>query len=164
MYIFISFILGLIVCPYDYITHHTLSIMQAYFLSTLTFNLTLTLQLWNSYPQKFFWANMIMWQLFLFFTFDQVNKYQVLFTSSYIGSYIAIRGLSIVLGKFPDEQLLLNLIGHREHNQVFRIFGITYFYYMMGVITLTIIGGLIQYFHLLLNEGEKDIEIEVNKK
>lgn len=64
--------------------------------------------------------------------------------TSLIGAYCAVRGISIVLGGFPDEKYLSLLLKHKEFNQIHRIFAGPGFVYLSSITMLFILGVLFQ--------------------
>lgn len=61
-----------------------------------------------------------------------------------MGAYCATRGISIVLGGFPDEKYLKLLLMHKEFNQVSMIFAGPAFIYLFSMTMTFILGVLFQ--------------------
>ena len=55
--------------------------------------------------------------IFAFISF-KLSKHLIIITTSLIGSYLTVRGLSFYLGHFPSESVLIELIKNNEMNQL----------------------------------------------
>ncbi len=87
----------------------------------------------------------------------------IVLATSFTGAYFAIRGLSMVLGKFPDESMMTVLIQKEEFNQLdIMLNSQAYYYYLFAIGLITTIGLFIQYVYRPKNE-EVDNK-EMNEK
>lgn len=86
----------------------------------------------------------------------------ITFASAFAGAYAAVRGLSIVIGRYPDEGLIINLIRKKEFNQLERVFGPSFYFYLAGIVALMIVGIIIQF--MFKPGDEKVIKEDINKK
>jgi len=71
-------------------------------------------------------------------------QYIVIFSTSLIGAYATIRGISMYAGGFPDESLVITLIKNNETSQLDTIFTWRVYLYLASIILLFIIGVIFQ--------------------
>jgi hypothetical protein len=77
---------------------------------------------------------------FAYFLVDQV----VIISTSLIGSYFIIRGISLYAGGFPNENYVIDLIINKEFDTLHDVLGPIFYIYMVGWIILFIIGIVVQ--------------------
>jgi hypothetical protein len=115
--------------------------------------------IFNIEPTKLYWITITICVIICLIFSGLIEKLIFNLVTSIIGAYCAIRGLSIVLGGFPDEKYLFTLLTNKELNQVSRIFAGPAFVYLFTLIMIFIIGILFQsrvISYCSLND-EKDI-------
>ena len=71
-----------------------------------------------------------------------------------IGGYLIIRGASFVIGHYPNESQIIDLIKHKEWDQLKEIRDFYVYLYYIAWILIAIIGTLVQ-FHLIGNDDSK---------
>ena len=71
-----------------------------------------------------------------FFTFNQV----VLIGTSFIGSYLVARGISLYAGGFPNEYLLINQIKSGAISNIDPVF----YAYLVGILIMSVIAYIVQ--------------------
>jgi hypothetical protein len=84
-----------------------------------------------------------------------VVKHVLIFGTSIIGGYLVIRGISFVVGNYPNESQLFDLIKHEEWEQFENISNKYVYLYLGGWILLSIIGIIVQYNHYSDDKEEK---------
>ena len=84
-----------------------------------------------------------------------VVKHVLIFGTSIIGGYLVIRGISFVVGNYPNESQLFDLIKHEEWEQFEQISNKYVYLYLGGWILLSIIGIIVQYNHYSDDKEEK---------
>ena len=84
-----------------------------------------------------------------------VVKHVLIFGTSIIGGYLVIRGISFVVGNYPNESQLFDLIKHEECEQFENISNKYVYLYLGGWILLSIIGIIVQYNHYSDDKEEK---------
>jgi hypothetical protein len=147
-----------------------LSIILGYSAGNILFSFTIGI--FDIDPTKIYWIIIVVCVMICLILSGFIEKFIFSLVTSLIGAYCAVRGLSIVLGGFPDEKYLFTLLTHRELNQVSRIFAGPAFIYLFTLIMIFVLGilfqsGIITHFSLS-NEKENDInnikEITPNEK
>ena len=83
-----------------------------------------------------------------------VVKHVLIFGTAIIGGYLIIRGSSLIIGKYPNESQLLDLVKHEEWEQIDAISNDSYVYfYLFAWFLISLIGIIIQYKS---NKDDKD--------
>jgi hypothetical protein len=102
------------------------------------------------------------------FIFDYIKKNIILISTSFIGAYISIRGLSIGIGHFPDERLVIAMVSKREISQLNRVFGNAFIFYFLTIMILWVIGMMTQWWFAQqlddFKEGSPELNVKVSKK
>jgi len=68
----------------------------------------------------------------------------VIISTSLIGSYFIIRGISLYAGGFPNENYVIDLIVNKEYDTLKDVLGFIFYIYIVGWIILFIIGIVVQ--------------------
>jgi len=71
-----------------------------------------------------------------------------------IGGYLIIRGASFVIGHYPNESQIIDLIKHKEWEQLKEIRDYYVYLYYMAWILIAVIGTLVQ-FHIIGGDDSK---------
>jgi len=119
-----------------------LSIIIGFFIGHILYNFTV--KIFTMDPLQLYWITIIICIIIVFMFSFIIESLIIVIATSLIGSYLAVRGLSIVLGGFPDETYLSKLLTYKEFNQVARIFGGPAFIYLIMICLLFIIGLICQ--------------------
>lgn len=96
-----------------------------------------------------------MFVLIFIFLQNYIKDYLIILTTTYIGAYSVVRGLSIILGQYPEENLVNMMINKNENHQLDRYLNSVFILYIIGIFVLTSIGIAIQFFNnrsTLLND------------
>jgi len=74
-----------------------------------------------------------------------LETYIIIFSTTLVGAYALIRGISILVGNYPDENYVLLLINKGEYTQLSRVYGTQIYYYFAAMVTMAIVGFFVQY-------------------
>ena len=72
-------------------------------------------------------------------------KQVLIFGTAIIGGYLIIRGISFVVGHYPNESQLLDLIKHEEWDQFNEISNKYVYFYLAAWVLISLIGIIVQY-------------------
>lgn len=143
---YICFILGIIVAYIVFlmkqIITYVVAVIIGYFLGNMVHTYLVKI-LTGINPNTLYIIILIVCILAAMYITSKIEKAIQIFATSFIGAYIAIRGLSINLGGFPDESYTSKLILYREFNQLGRAFSGTNMY-LLGILLLFILGLFVQ--------------------
>lgn len=87
-------------------------------------------------------------------------KMILIFSTSTIGSYAAVRGVSLVAGGFPSESLIIDLIKKQEFKEFDKILTGVVYAYLGSWLVITIVAIVFQYWH---NKDLKDEDMHYKK-
>jgi len=87
---------------------------------------------------------------------DQV----VIISTSLIGSYFIIRGISLYAGGFPNENYVIDLIINKEFDTLKDVLAPIFYVYIVGWIILFVIGIIVQ--NKLKKEEQQKLEFDDN--
>ena len=85
------------------------------------------------------------------------KKFIVIFTTSFIGSYCFIRGISLFAGGFPDETTVIDMRNKGEDEQLSDLLTWEVYVYLAAILILTVLSVYIQ-FKLNKETGSDDDE------
>jgi len=139
-----------------------LSVIIGFILGHLLYNFTVKFISMN--PLQLYWITILICVMIVYFFSYIIEGLIIIVATSLIGSYLAIRGISIVLGGFPDESYLSKLLVYKEFNQVARIFGGPAFIYLISICLLFILGLISQAGISIFCGGDKENEKEKREK
>jgi len=108
----------------------------------------------NTNPDTLYWivivGCMIIFAIIAHFLFMKA----LAIGTAIIGGYLIIRGASFVIGHYPNESQIIDLIKHKEWDQLKEIRDFYVYLYYIAWILIAIIGTLVQ-FHLIGNDDSK---------
>jgi len=107
-------------------------------------------------PEITFWVIMIAFMILGAILTTLIEKFVILIATSLIGSYFIVRGVSIFIGKFPDESYIILLLQKHEYKQMSYAFGPTIYIYLSAILGLFLLGFLIQCRNV--SDGKKNEE------
>jgi len=119
-----------------------LAIIIGYFIGTIMYNFTV--KIFDMDPDELYLITILSCIAITIMFMYIIDSIIIIVTTSLIGAYLALRGLSICLGGFPDETYTSQLILNREFNQLSRVFGGPANAYLMGMILMFIVGLSVQ--------------------
>jgi len=123
-------------------TNTVLAIIVGYFIGTIMYNFVV--KIFDMDPNTLYMITILgSICLAILFAFI-IDNLIVIVTTSLIGGYLALRGLSICLGGFPDETYTSQLILNREFNQLGRVFGGDANLYLLGMLVMFVLGLSVQ--------------------
>ena len=82
-------------------------------------------------------------------------KWAIIISTSIIGGYMVIKGISIFAGKFPDESEIIALIKAKEYDQLKEMMTWHVYLYLVGWLILTI-GGIFLQGRICKNMTDSD--------
>lgn len=85
------------------------------------------------------------------------KKAIIIFTTSFIGSYCFIRGISLFAGGFPDETTVIDMRNKEEEEQFSDLLTWKVYVYLASIVILTILSIIAQY---KINKDQKDEDEE----
>ena len=85
------------------------------------------------------------------------HKHLIILSTSILGSYIFIRGISFVAGGFPSEGEITDLIQRKEYDQLSELINGVVYAYMAGIAVMIAAGIFIQYKYYD-EEDEKKVD------
>jgi hypothetical protein len=136
-------ILALITLWFIDLINTILSVIFGFFLANLFYNFLIkfvdadpnTLYLWTLIV-------CVILSVILFTCFFE--KLIILLLTSFIGAYCFVRGISLIIGGFPDETYIGKLISHKEFNQVSSLFSGKTMIYLLAILLLFVLGCMVQ--------------------
>lgn len=117
--------------------------------------------MFNGNPNSIFLFTVLSCIILVSFFVYLIDEMIVLVATSLIGAYCTVRGLSIILGKYPDETYVTKLIMNKEFNQLGRAFGGTAMLYLVAMACLFVLGLFVQ---LCYSGKDKKEEAKEEKK
>lgn len=87
-------------------------------------------------------------------------KVIVILSTSIVGAYLFAKGLSLVIGHWPDIQVIIDLLKNREYEQLKQMRDAWLYGYLGGWLLLSIIGIIVQF---KLNKSRKDDDYRKQK-
>jgi hypothetical protein len=124
-----------------------------------TYNL-FGIYLTNGKPLEVLLLFMILFAVIFEVFFSKIRNYVTVICTSYMGAYMSVRGLSIIIGHFPDEKLILSMISKEEMNQLERTFTNVYVFYLGAILILWLTGGFIQLWFQQEEEKIKESKLQ----
>ena len=88
--------------------------------------------------------------------------YIVIISTSIIGAYLAIRGVSVLCGYFPNESTVMDLADSGEKEQLKKLFTWRVYLYLSSMVILAVLGMIVQ-FKLKKKEDEAKKQKEMEK-
>ena len=107
-------------------------------------------------PQTLYWILITLSIIGLSILGGFIDQYMVVITTSLVGGYALVRGISIFAGGYPDESYVMKLINAGEYSQFGRVYGKHMYTYMSGILISTVLGFLIQ--SIIMPKEELNIE------
>lgn len=89
------------------------------------------------------------------------NKFIIIFSTSFIGSYCFIRGISLFAGSFPDEFTVIDLVNNEETEQLKLLLTWQVYVYLGAIALTTILSIVIQ---CIFNKKKDDDEFPKGSK
>jgi len=121
---------------YENFMKTVLAIIIGYFIGTIMYNFTV--KMFDMDPNTLYLVTLFSCIIIVWFFSYLIDSLIVIVATSLIGAYLAVRGLSICLGGFPDETYTSQLIVNKEFNQLGRVFGGKANMYLSGMLLLFI--------------------------
>lgn len=134
--------MAVLVIFYEGLRNTILGIIIGYFIGNIMYNFFIQFIFID--PLLLYWIVVFLFIIIVVIYSAIVEKQIVVFATALLGSYAALRGLSIILGGFPDEGYTSKLIGYGEFNELGRIFSGVAMLYLLGIIVLFIVGCCFQ--------------------
>jgi hypothetical protein len=134
-----------------------LGIVIGFFLGNILYNFIVKI-FTNVDPDTLFLITILVCIGLVFLFSYAIESLILIVATTLIGSYCAIRGLSICLGGFPDETYTSKLIQYKEFNQLGRVFNGKANLYLMGILLLFLVGLIVQGSVACLTGGEPKID------
>lgn len=106
----------------------------------------------------FFYSVTILAFSIRFYYFKEILNPILPHTVSLLSSYIIVRGISFIIGEYPDEILLYELLIHHEYKQVKRYFHKQGYLYLFSIIMLYLILLIVN--KLIIKETKEELEKE----
>jgi len=164
VYFLLGISVGLISVTFVSVLTTILSVIIGYSIGNIIFNFSI--EVFDADPTKLYWVIIIVCIIISLIFSSYIESLILTLATSLLGAYCAVRGISIVLGGFPEEKFLFALLTHRELNQVSRIFAGPAYVYLF-TLTMTFIFGVLFQSGALgccsLNEENKDKETQTEK-
>ncbi len=155
----ISFGLGIIVAIiiYNLIEFLTtvLSIIIGYFVGNIVYNFVVT---WFTGvdPNTLYFTVLIVCIILVLILAYLIKSIIIIVATSLVGSYVAVRGLSICFGGFPDETYTSRLIMAMEFQQLSRIFNGKAKIYLIGILCVFAVGLIVQGATAISGDDKKE--------
>ena len=84
----------------------------------------------------------------------------VIISTSFIGSYCIVKGISLYAGGFPNESYVIDLIKNKEFDTLNEVLTPIVYVYMVGWLVLFLVGLAVQ--NKLRQDQEKKEELDEN--
>ena len=148
----IGFIVGCILIKVVKLFIMILGASLGFSISTFVYDAILPLIKWDA--QLLYYVTVVACCILFALIALCVVKHVLIFGTSIIGGYLIIRGSSLIIGKYPNESQLLDLVKHEEWEQIDAISNDSYVYfYLFAWFLISLIGIIIQYKS---NKDDKD--------
>lgn len=134
--------MAVLVIFYESLRNTTLGVIIGYFIGNIMYNFFIQFIFID--PLLLYWIVVFLFIAIVVIYSAIVEKQIVVFATALLGSYAALRGLSIIIGGFPDEGYTSKLIGYGEFNELGRIFSGIAMLYLLGIFALFIVGCCFQ--------------------
>lgn len=109
----------------------------------------------QSNPLVIYWVTIISLVLLFVILSYFLQKHISILATSFIGAYALVRGVSLMVGHFPDERQIIDLIQKKEYEQVNNLFTWEVYVYLASIIILAIISMIIQYKYIVNDDKPK---------
>jgi len=132
-----------------------------FILGNVCFNIAL--KYIQSNPTTVYWVTMSVCIVLCVLLGIYFSTYVIILSTSIIGAYGMMRGLAIMIGYFPDERQVYQLMQNGEYDQVKALITWQVYLYMALFIILAILGIVIQikYWHKEEEEEKKEKEAKL---
>jgi len=97
-------------------------------------------------PDTLYWGLVLSFMVILTVVGGFIDTYMIVLATSLVGAYCFIRGIAIFAGGYPDENYIAKLLNKGEYTQFARVYGDQIYYYLFGILLMTVVGFIIQYF------------------
>lgn len=124
----------------------------------------LALRFIQSNPTVVFWLTMVVCIAIGIFITIWIGKPILVISTSIIGSYGIIRGISFMAGGFPDEREVYDLGQKGEWDQMSDLLSLYVYIYLGVFVVLSIVGMIIQFKYFYDEEEKKEKKGEENEK
>lgn len=130
-----------------------------YFVQSFLYNLFLNNI--HSNPEVVYWVSLCVLVLIGAIIGYNFLKVLFIFTTSFVGSYVVIKGISLWAGGFPSESLIIDLINKNEFELLKNIMTGVVYAYLAGWVVLT---ALSMYAQFKANEDKTDDDFRSKKE
>jgi hypothetical protein len=137
-YLFIKFEL-------KYIIDIAIAGLAGYLLGVFIYNLFLN-QI-SSHAKIVYFTSIVFSIILMVFLVLMYRRFTVILCTSFIGAYSAVRGMSLMVGGFPAESMVIDLIDKQEWGQLKKILTTSVYLYLAGILVLFIAGNIIQWVY-----------------
>jgi len=139
-----------------------LGIVVGYLFGSLFYNLEVKFVVGVN-PQALYWGTLGVCIIFISVAGGFMQDYMVALSSSLVGAYAFVRGISVYAGGYPDETYVMKLISMKEYSQFGRVFGPKIYLYIGGIFALTAIGMITQSLFIKPKEDDKTKQPATNE-
>lgn len=134
---------GILISSYRKLLFIIMGGLIGYILSSLIYGLVLRYV--KSNPDIVYWITTVLCILVFCIIGYFFKKLIVVFGTTIIGSYLIVRGLSLIIGGYPSESIIIDLIKNHETEQIKEFLNYKIYIYAVLFVILSVIGIFVQY-------------------
>lgn len=117
----------------------------------------------NSNPQVVYWITLIVCIAALAAVAWFFASHIMVLSTSFIGAYALIRGISLMAGGYPDERQVIDLIQNGETDQLKTMLNGTVYAYLISMLVVAVAGAVIQYKYFYESDEDKKARENLEK-
>merc|ERR1711957_1073949 len=117
----------------------------------------------SSHPKIVYFSCIVFSIIALEFMVLMFRRFVIILSTSFIGAYSLIRGMSLMLGGFPSEGMVVDLIEKKEWEQLKLLLTNSVYMYLIGMIIFFFAGNIIQWVYFKDEKDEKEKKDKENK-
>lgn len=150
--------LALFTCCFEWIMITFLAIILGYFIGNVIYDILI--KFFTIDPMTLYCIGIILGIVLILILRFIIEKYIMVTVTSFVGSYMIVRGSSLWIGHFPDETYVGYLVSNGEINQLSREIDTKVLAYLLCIAILTILGVIMQMTQVEdTEENEKDKDL-----
>merc|ERR1711957_3667 len=117
----------------------------------------------GSHPKIVYFSCIVFSIIALVFLVLMFRRFIIIFSTSFIGAYALIRGISLMVGGYPTEGMVMDLIERKEWEQLKLLLTNSVYMYLIGMVIFFFAGNIIQWVYFKDEKDEKEKKDKENK-
>merc|ERR1712032_540311 len=110
----------------------------------------------SSHPKIVYFSCIVFSIIGLEFLVLMFRRFVIILSTSFIGAYSLIRGLSLMIGGFPSEGMVVDLIEKKEWEQLKLLLTNSVYMYLIGMVICFFAGNIVQWVYFKDDKDEKE--------